>query len=290
MSSFPRWFKHGISQFINVKLIIPVFLVLVTFILILLSKKFDFQPLFLPVQTFILTLQLQYDQWFSQQLKNPPIFLIPLSFLGGLVSSLSPCILSLLPVHLGYIGTREITSRKAAFQKAGFFVLGVATLLSLLGLFSSLAITVTLDYRGYIQVAIGLLILLMGLSLTGILHIPFPQFPLPFALTHPFGVGLTFALLSSPCSSPILFSVLAAGAATGSQLLSIITMISFTFGYTTVIFLASLFTGFAKQSRWLLRYSQAIISMAGMALILAGGYYLVEGWHWIEALKNNSIL
>jgi cytochrome c-type biogenesis protein len=48
--------------------------------------------------------------------------LLPLAFAGGLISSLSPCQLSLLGVNLSYIGTREFTSRKDALIKAIAFV------------------------------------------------------------------------------------------------------------------------------------------------------------------------
>jgi cytochrome c-type biogenesis protein len=58
----------------------------------------------------------------------------------------------MLPVNLSYIGTREIRSRQEALINAGLFVLGVMTTLILLGLFSSLAGAVTVQYQGYVRV------------------------------------------------------------------------------------------------------------------------------------------
>jgi cytochrome c-type biogenesis protein len=91
---------------------------------------------------------------------------------------------------------------------------------------------------------------------------------------------LTFALVSSPCASPVLFAVLAAAAATGSQLLGTLTMVSYALGYTLLIFLASLFTALAKQSNQLLKHSEAIIRFGSWALIMTGAYYLFTGMKW----------
>lgn len=225
-------------------------------------------------------IQNPYQQWLEQQNTSDPLVLVPLAFIGGLIASISPCILSLLPVNLSYIGTLQITSRRAAFAKAGLFVLGVVTVFSLFGLFASFAAAVLVDYRGYFNVIVGAIILVMGLSFAGLIHLPLPQPKASMSATGPYGVGLTFALVSSPCSSPVLFAVIAAAAATGSQLISVVTLVSYGLGYTAIIFFASLSTGLIKQSRVLLGQSDWVIRVGSGALILAGGFYLINGIRW----------
>ncbi len=222
----------------------------------------------------------RYQEWFSKQDTANPLVLMPLAFVGGLIASVSPCILALLPLNLTYIGTRDITSRGDAFIKAGLFVLGNVIILGLFGLVSSFAGAVMVEYRGYINVAVGAIILIMGFGLLGWIRIPLPQINVDGSNFGPFGVGLTFALVSSPCASPVLFAVLAAAGASGSQLLAVLTMASYAFGYTIIIFLASLLTGFAKQAKLLLKYSENITKIGSVALILAGIYYLVTGVQW----------
>ncbi len=272
-----------------------------------LTKALMESPWYRQVEQFAFWVGETYDRWFSQQTVNNPLVLVGFAFVGGLVASVSPCILSLLPVNLSYIGTREITSRRDAFCKAGAFVLGVVTVLSLLGLFSSLASFVLVRYRGYFFVLVGTVIVLMGLQMAGILKLSLPQLPFltvaqadtrigkPEAIDHskslgksvhslltgPYGVGLTFALVSSPCTSPIMISMLAAAAATGSQLQSTVTMVSYALGYSAIIFLASLFTGLAKQSRRLLVHSDTITRVASMVLLIIGLVYLMNGGYWV---------
>jgi cytochrome c-type biogenesis protein len=227
----------------------------------------------------------RYQEWFSKQDTANPFVLMPLAFIGGLIASVSPCILALLPLNLSYIGTRNITSRSDAFIKAGLFVLGNVIILSLFGLASSFAGMVMVEYRGYINAIVGAIILVMGLGLLGWIKIPLPEVNLDGSNFDPFGVGLTFALVSSPCASPVLFAVLAAAGASGSQLLAVLTMASYAFGYTMIIFLASLLTGFAKQANLLLKYSETITKFGSVALILAGIYYVYTGIQWF--LPNN---
>ncbi len=222
----------------------------------------------------------RYQEWFSQQDTANPMVLMPLAFTGGLIASISPCILAMLPINLSYIGTRNITSRKDALIKAGMFVLGNVIILSLFGLVSSFAGLVIVEYRGHINVAVGAIILIMGLGLLGLIRIPLPHINVGGSNLGPFGVGLTYALVSSPCASPVLFAVLAASAASGSQVLSVLTMVSYALGYTIVIFLSSLLTGFAKQAKLLLKYSEGITKFGSVALILAGIYYLFIGIKW----------
>lgn len=236
-----------------------------------------------PLEWMIGLAENRYQRWFEAQDTTQPLILLSLAFGGGLLASVSPCILALLPVNLSYIGTLKLASRRDAFFKAGQFVLGAVTILSLFGLVSSFAGAVLIDYRGYFNLGVGLLMALMGLALAGVIHLPLPQLQVDTPVTGPYGVGLGFALVSSPCASPVLFAVLAAAAASGSQLLAVLTMVSYAFGYTLLIFLASLFTGLAKRSRRLLEHGDGIVRFGSLALVGTGLYYLWIGARWFSS-------
>lgn len=232
------------------------------------------------IEHFISFIENKYQDWFNQQDSSNPLILFPLAFIGGLIASISPCILAMLPINLSYIGTREIKSQRDAFIKASLFVAGVVTVLSLLGLGSSFAGTIMVEYRGHINVVVGTIIMIMGFSLLGIIKLPLPQININTNGIGPYGVGFSYGLVSSPCASPVLFAVLAASAATGSQIIATLTMVSYALGYTIIIFLASLMTGLAKQTRFLLNYSEWIVRVGSVALIITGGYYLFRGGQW----------
>ncbi len=267
------------------KFLVPGLLFLGTVLLILAVSFIDWIELMQPIQSLVFVLDESYKEWLGTQNTKNPIFLILLAFAGGLIGSISPCHLGLLSVNLTYIGTRDFTSRRDAFIKGGAFVLGVVTVLSLLGLVSSFAFAVLLNYRGYVNIGVGAVILIMGLTLLEIVRLPLPQIGMGLPITGPYSAGVTFALVSSPCTSPVLAAVLAAAAATGSPLQSTLTMVSYALGTSALIFLASLFTGLAKQSRVFLQYSEWIVRIGGGLLIVMGGYYLVQGIRWFFAVS-----
>jgi cytochrome c-type biogenesis protein len=246
-------------------------------IAIILTKNGDVVQ---PLERAISQAENYYQQWGESQPLTNPWILIPFAAGGGLLASISPCILAMLPINLSYIGTLNVKSRREAFLNATGFVLGVITVLSIFGLFSAVAGAVMVDWRGYINVAIGTIIILMGLSFGGLFHLPLPQsqISIPFAGTY--GVGLTFALISSPCASPVLFAVLAAASATGSPLWSTLTMVAYAVGYTAVIFATSLFAGLIKVSRSILMKSDTVLRWGGFLMVLMGGYYVVTGMLW----------
>lgn len=209
--------------------------------------------------------------------------LLPLAaFGGGLLASVSPCVLAMLPLNLGYIGTLHLRSRPQAILRVGSFVAGTVVVLSLFGLVASFASAVLVVHRGPVHLGVGLLILLMGLSLGGWLPLRLPRLPQLPASGGPFLVGMGFALLSSPCSSPVLFSVLAAAAGSGSGLLSVITMMSYALGYTAVIAATGIWAGLLSTSRRLLRHGETLTRVSSAVLLLAGAYYVLQGaiWSW----------
>lgn len=225
-----------------------------------------------------------YGDLVAQQGAGMPFpALLALAFVGGILGSISPCILAMLPLNLGYIGTLKIENRKDAFVKAGAFVLGVVVITSLFGLASGFAQAVMVSYKGWLFVAVALIVMVMAAAMLEWIHLPLPQIVNRVPNAGPFVVGMAFALISSPCASPVLFGVLALAATADNLLLSVATMAAYGLGYTLLLFLASLFTGLSKQVSFLKYHGQIINRISATLLLFAGGWALFEGVRWFLA-------
>jgi len=197
--------------------------------------------------------------------------LYPVAFVGGLVASLSPCILGMLPLNLSYIGASKLTSRTAALSVATMFVFGVVVVNVALGLVSSLFFALFVQYRAPVNIAVGALTVLMGLWLAGLVRLPTPQIATRIPTgAGSFVVGLVFALIASPCASPILVFILGVVSLTGSPVRAVGAMTLYAVGYTFVLFLASLFAGIAAASRRVLAHAELASRIAACALVVIG--------------------
>ncbi len=201
--------------------------------------------------------------------------------LAGLLTSLTPCMLSMLPITIGYMGSYDAPNRWQAALQSLWFALGLATTLAGLGLAAA-----TLG-RVYGQVGFGLPIIvsviaiLMGLNLLNALPLRLPSlggvevqnWPVPRSLKS-YLLGLTFGLIASPCSTPVLASLLAWISSTGDPLRGGALLLAYGVGYVLPLVLAGTFTATVKRLLTLRRWSGWITPTSGVLLLGFGVFSL----------------
>ncbi|HLO49835.1 MAG TPA: cytochrome c biogenesis protein CcdA [Kamptonema sp.] len=203
-------------------------------------------------------------------------------FLAGLLTSLTPCMLSMLPITIGYIGGYEAKSRMQAAAQSTWFSLGLATTLAGLGILASFAGKVYGQIGIGLPIIVSIIAILMGLNLLEALPLQLPSFDAAGLIPKelPAGVrsyllGLTFGLVASPCSTPVLATLLGWISTTGDTILGAVLLLSYTAGYVAPLILAGTFTASIKKLLELRRWSSWITPLSGILLVGFGVFSLL---------------
>lgn len=234
------------------------------------------------ISTYLYQLQQLANSLVSSQLNHLSGVSIGVIFAAGLLTSMTPCMLSMLPITIGYIGGYEAKSRLSAAAQSTWFALGLASTLAGLGILAALL------GRVYGQVGIGLPIIAsvvaiaMGLNLLEAMPLQFPSFggsewiskDLPPGIRS-YLLGLTFGLVASPCSTPVLATLLAWVASTEDLFLGGIFLLLYAAGYVAPLILAGTFTASIKKLLELRQWSSWINPVSGAMLVGFGVFSLL---------------
>jgi cytochrome c-type biogenesis protein len=153
-----------------------------------------------------------------------------LAFLAGLASFLSPCVFSLVPAYIGYLGGRSVASaheernRWTTFSHGIAFVLGFSLVFILLGIATSALGGLLYDIRTWLAKIGGIVVVIFGLHMTHIIRIRFLEYDLrsesqPDRQRGYLSSGLMGVFFSagwSPCVGPVLGAILTLSLSGGS--------------------------------------------------------------------------
>jgi len=212
---------------------------------------------------------------------------VALAFSAGLFSFLSPCVLPLFPSYLSFITGMSVDrlatdvsvgSRRRVILHSLAFIVGFTLVFVSLGASFSAAGQFLLDYREWIRIGGGLLIIVFGLYIAGVLRIGIfgrtRQIEIktkPAGYIGTFAVGVTFAIGWTPCVGPILGSILSLAGTAETVRKGIGLLLAYSAGLALPFFLSSLALG--GFLRFFRRYRAAmpvVERVAGVLLVAVG--------------------
>jgi cytochrome c-type biogenesis protein len=210
-----------------------------------------------------------------------------LAFLAGLASFLSPCVFSLVPAYVGYLGGRSAggesdglgDSRWVTFTHGLAFVLGFSLVFIFLGVAASAFGSLLYDIRSWLEKIGGLVVIIFGLHMIGVFRIPFLEYDtrVQTAPDRKWGylssalLGVFFSAGWSPCVGPVLGAILTLAINGGSVALGAKLLSAYSAGLAIPFLIAALGIGWVTTV--LRRYSKVMryveIAM-GVLLVIVG--------------------
>lgn len=231
---------------------------------------------------------------------------IGLAVLAGMASFLSPCVLSLVPAYVGYLGGistgSEIKANRRVLTVAHglAFVLGFSAVFVLLGVGAAALGSVLFDARGWLTKIGGLVVIIFGLHLIGVFRIPFLEYDVRiqnmpdrrWGFLSSAMMGVFFSAGWSPCVGPVLGAILTLALNGGSIAHGAVMLSAYSLGLAIPFMLAAFGIGWVSailsQYGKVMRYveiSMGVVMVAVGFMLLSGVYALIAQrfqFFWID--------
>lgn len=204
------------------------------------------------------------------------------TFLEGIASFISPCILPMLPIYISYfVGKEEKKTSKAVINSIGF-VLGFTIVFLILSIFASQLGTLVSQYIKYIKIIFGIIIILLGLSYMEIIKTKFlnkgnqikaDTKNLNFIKSLVFGI--LFSISWTPCIGTFLSAALLLIAKQQDMVRGITLMIVYSIGLGIPFIISAVLIEKLREIFNFIKKNYNIIKkISGMILVIMGIYMI----------------
>jgi len=190
-------------------------------------------------------------EWISQTIPQS-MWLAPfIALLAGLLTSITPCSLSSIPLVIGYVGGAGNKDTKSSFKLSLVFALGTSITFTTLGILASLLGRIMQGTGQWWYIMLGVLMVLMALQTWDI----FSFIPSTYLMNKNKKRGYIGALLagilggvfSSPCSTPVLVVLLGLVAQSSNVVWGILLLLLYSVGHSILVLIAGTSYGFAQR-------------------------------------------
>jgi len=196
-------------------------------------------------------------------------------FVGGILTSLTPCVYPLIPITVSVFGARQSEHRARSVALSATYVGGIAAMYSALGLFAALSWKAfgTVLSSPAVVVLLAVFLLVLAASMFGAFEIA-----LPYAVqqklsgvkgtgfAHAFGMGLVAGIIAAPCTGPVLAGVLAYVATQRNAVLGFWMLFTYAVGMGVLFFvLGATSLRLPRSGAWM----ETVKSVLGIALVAA---------------------
>lgn len=208
-----------------------------------------------------------------------------LALLAGVITSVTPCALTSIPLVIAYVGGSGQCDPRRGFALSAVFSLGMAATFTALGAAASLLGRLMGTSSPWWFIALGILMLLMALQILGVFEfVPSTRLLSTSSRRGFFGAflaGVLGGFFSSPCATPVLVVLLGLVARSGDVGRGIFLLLLYSIGHSVLVLAAGTSTSFVAKISSSDRYgffSTAVKFVMGIGLLLVSFYLFYLGF------------
>jgi thiol:disulfide interchange protein DsbD len=226
----------------------------------------------------------------SNQLSSSPLTALPVLFLAGVLTSLTPCIYPMIPITAAIVGGNSVGGAERPRSQTVLltlsYVIGLALAYAALGLFAGLSGTLfgLVSTNPWLYFAMANLLIIAALAMLEVVPVRIPAGLLNRAatageggrLSGAFVMGAVSGLVAAPCSAPVMAAVLTWVTATKSGVLGFVYLFVFSLGMCTLLVVVGLFSGtvarLPRAGAWMVWVKR----LFALIMLAVAEYYLVQ--------------
>jgi len=222
-------------------------------------------------------------------LSSRPVVALPLVFVGGVLTSLTPCIYPMIPITASLVGGQTsgvATPRWRPLTLTLSYVLGLALVYAALGLFAGLSGTLfgTVSTNPWLYFGMANLLVIAALAMVDVIPVRIPQGIAQRAanagsggqLVGTFAMGAASGLVAAPCSAPVMAAVLTWVSTTHSAVLGFIYLFVFSLGMSTLLVAVGLSAGTLSRLPRAGAWMTWVKKIFAIVMLGAAEYYLIK--------------
>ncbi len=207
-----------------------------------------------------------------------------ISFLEGIITFISPCLLPMLPIYVSYFagGEAEDSDTKKVTKNALGFILGFTTIFVLMGAFAGFFGSLLNDYSVAVNIVTGVIVIFFGLNFLGVLKLNIFK-GIRSANTKNLGFfssfvfGVIFSIGWTPCVGAFLGSALMLAANGQSMAKGIIMLLLYSLGLGIPFFISAVLIDKLKSAFNVIKRHYKIINLISGCLLIVVGVLMATG-------------
>ncbi len=204
-----------------------------------------------------------------------------ITFLEGIISFISPCMLPMLPIYISYFAGGN-DKKHSIYLRSVFFVIGFTIVFTSLGLFAGTLGAFLLKYQTVVNIFSGLVVILFGLTYLEIIKIPmFKGMGSAVEIKSVFSAflfGVIYSISLTPCVGAFLGSALMLASTSGGALKGTLLLLTYSLGLGIPFVISSVLIDKLNGAFVFIKKHYRIINLICGIFLIAVGILMMLGF------------